>query len=206
MTLPVVLASASPRRSELLRALIDDFEVLPSDLPEPLSGDARHDAKSLATAKAQAVSKLRPDFLVIGADTIVYEGANLYGKPIDVADAIAMLQTLRGRQHSVVTGVAVVAGGRSDAGWSEARITLTHLSDAQIATYVASGRPMDKAGGYAIQDGDVPTVANREGCYCCTMGLPLWRLKGMLEAQGVPCRNPDAALSQCIDCPERDGG
>ncbi len=205
MTRQVVLASASPRRSELLRAIIDDFQVLPSDVPEPLTGAARHDAQSLATAKAQAVATLRPDSLVIGADTIVYEGANLYGKPIDADDAVAMLQTLRGRQHFVVTGVAVFAAGHIDAGWSESRITLSNLSDAQVAAYVASGRPMDKAGAYAIQDEDVPTVANREGCYCSTVGLPLWRLKRMLEAHGVPCRPPHTTLAQCIDCPERDG-
>ncbi len=205
MTLQVVLASASPRRSELLRALIDDFEVLPSDVPEPLTGDARHDAQLLATAKAQAVATLRPDAFVIGADTIVYEGANLYGKPVDAKDAVAMLQTLRGRQHFVVTGVAVFAAGHIGAGWSESRITLSNLSDAQVAAYVASSRPMDKAGAYAIQDEDVPTVAAREGCYCSTMGLPLWRLKRMLEAHSVPCRPPHTTFTQCIDCPERDG-
>ena len=205
VTKTVVLASASPRRTELLRALIDTFEVLPSDVPEPLTGDPHADSISLAAAKALAISVLRPGAVVIGADTIVYEGSNLYGKPLDAADAVAMLRALSGREHGVVTGVAVVEGGDSDAGWSEARITLADLSDAQIAAYVASGRPMDKAGAYAIQDDDVPTVATRDGCYCCTMGLPLWRLKRMLEARGLACRKPGETLTQCIDCPERDG-
>ena len=205
VTLPVVLASASPRRSELLRALIDVFEVLPSDVPEPLTGDARHDAASLATAKARAIAVLRSDALIIGADTIVYEGSNLYGKPTSTANATAMLRDLRGREHNVVTGIALVCGGRVDSAWSEARITLSNLSDAQIAAYVASGRPMDKAGAYAIQDDDIPTVARRDGCYCCTMGLPLWHLKRLLEGRGVTCHRPDATLAQCIDCPERDG-
>lgn len=206
MTRVVVLASASPRRTELLKALIDTFEVLPSDVPEPFTGDPHHDAVLLATEKARAVSALRPHAVVIGADTIVFEGSNLYGKPLDSADATAMWRALRGREHGVVTGVAVVEGGDADAGWSEARITLSNLSDPQIAAYVASGRPMDKAGAYAIQDDDVPTVAAREGCYCSTMGLPLWRLKRMLEARGIVCREPGETIPQCAACPERDTG
>ena len=202
----VVLASASPRRTELLKALIDSFEVLPSDVPEPLTGNPHHDAVLLATEKARAVSALRPDAVVIGADTIVYEGSNLYGKPVNTADAAAMWRALRGREHCVVTGVAVVESSDAHAGWSEARITLSNLSDAQIADYVASGRPMDKAGAYAIQDDDVPTVATSKGCYCSTVGLPLWRLKRMLEARGISCRAPSETLPQCAVCPERDGG
>lgn len=205
MTRVVVLASASPRRTELLKALIDSFEVLPSNVPEPLTGDPRYDAVLLATEKAHAVSLLRPDSVVIGADTIVYEGSNLYGKPIDPADATAMWRALRGREHGVVTGVAVVEPHEAEAGWSEARITLSNLSDSQITAYVESGRPMDKAGAYAIQDDDVPTVAASSGCYCSTVGLPLWRLKRMLEGRGIGCRAPSETLPRCAACPERDG-
>lgn len=198
----VVLASASPRRRELLLALIDEFEVLASEIPEPLSADPRSDAVTLAVAKALAVAELRPAAIVIGSDTVVSDGVLSYGKPESSSDAIGMLHDLRGRTHSVLTGVAVVADGKVATCLSEARITLTGLTDEQVAAYVASGRPLDKAGAYAIQDSDVPTVARREGCYCCTVGLPLWRLKGMLEANGVPCRNPSDTISQCSDCPE----
>lgn len=202
----VVLASASPRRRELLLALIDEFEVAPSDVPEPLGADPRADAVALAEAKARAVEAMRPGSLVIGADTVVNDGVASYGKPESASGAIAMLRNLRGRTHSVLTGLAVVFDGQAGAAVSEARITLTDLSDDQVAAYVASGRPLDKAGAYAIQDDDVPTVSKREGCYCCTMGLPLWRLKRMLEARGVACRNPADTLAQCGDCPERQPG
>ena len=202
----IVLASASPRRQELLLALVDEFEVLPSDVPEPLGEDPRAAAMALAEAKARAVEALRPGALVIGSDTIVNDGVVSYGKPESASDAVAMLHSLRGRTHSVLTGVAVVVDGQADAGVSEARITLTDLTDVQVAAYVASGRPLDKAGAYAIQDDDVPTVSKREGCYCCTMGLPLWRLKRMLETRGVACHNPADTLPQCGDCPERDDG
>ena len=202
----IVLASASPRRQELLLALIDEFEVLPSDVPEPLSNDPRTDALALAEAKARAVEALRPGALVIGSDTIVNDGTVSYGKPEGASDAIAMLRSLRGRTHSVLTGVAVVLGAEAATAVSEARITLTNLTDEEVVAYVASGRPLDKAGAYAIQDEDVPTVAKREGCYCCVMGLPLWRLKRMLEVRGVACHNPAASQPQCADCPERDDG
>ncbi|MEO6397749.1 MAG: Maf family protein [Tepidiformaceae bacterium] len=203
---PVVLASASPRRSELLRALIDEFDVLPSDVPEPLSGDPRQDAVQLAIAKARAVAAERPHALVIGADTIVYEGTNLYGKPADAAHAVAMWTALRGREHVVVTGIALLAGNETSSDWSESHITLSNLTDAEVAAYVASGRPMDKAGAYAIQDEDIPTVAARGGCYCSTMGLPLWRLGRMLAVRGIACREPHASLPRCAICPERDAG
>ncbi|MBA4179036.1 MAG: septum formation protein Maf [Anaerolinea sp.] len=200
----IVLASASPRRQELLLALVDEFEALPSDVPEPLGEDPRADAIALAEAKARAVERLRPGALVIGSDTVVNDEVVSYGKPESASDAIAMLRSLRGRTHSVLTGVAVVFEGHADTDVSEARITLTNLTDEQVAAYVASGRPLDKAGAYAIQDEDVPTVSKRDGCYCCTMGLPLWRLKRMLEAHGVACHNPADTLPQCRDCPERD--
>jgi septum formation protein len=201
----VVLASASPRRQELLKALIDDFEVVPSDVPEPLGPDPRADALSLAEAKARAVQTYCPGALVIGSDTVVNDGARSYGKPVSASDAIAMLHELRGRTHSVLTGVAIVRDGHSTAGISEARITLTDLTDGQVAAYVASGRPLDKAGAYAIQDEDVPTVARSEGCYCCTVGLPLWRLKAMLDEAGVGCKDPGETLARCRVCPERPG-
>jgi len=200
----IVLASASPRRTELLGALVDGFEVVAADIAEDLGPDARADAVRLATEKARAVAADYPGALVTGSDTIVHDAELSYGKPVDPADAAAMLARLRGKPHLVTTGVAVVADGRVDAACREAEVHLADMSDTAIAAYVASGRPLDKAGSYAIQDADVPTVQGIQGCYCCVVGLPLWRLKRMLEARGVVCREPSETLARCAECPERD--
>jgi septum formation protein len=199
----VILASASPRRRELLAALIADFEVIPADVPEPLSGDPRENAKQLATAKAVLVARQHPDAVVIGADTIVHEAGRSYGKPEDAADAARILRELRGRPHGVVTGLAVATAVSCHAEHTETIVELAPMSDAAIAAYVASGRPLDKAGAYAIQDGDVPTVAAYTGCYCNVVGLPLWRLRKMLTSCAITCREPHLTLARCANCPDR---
>lgn len=200
----VVLASASPRRRELIAALIDTFEVQPADVAEWLDGDPVANAVALATLKAEAVARERPGCLVIAADTIVHDGARPYGKPANAADAAGMLRALRGRTHRVVTALAVIADGHDPlVASATATVTLAPLDDATIAAYVASGRPLDKAGAYAIQDDDVPTVATMDGCYCAVVGLPLWCLRRLLAARGIPCRDPSAALSRCAACPDR---
>jgi septum formation protein len=199
----VILASGSPRRRELLKALVPDFEVLASDVPEATTDDPIADAIRLASLKAEAVAALHPDAIVVGADTIVHDGVRAYGKPADPGDAIAMWKLLRGRMHRVVTGVAVVSHGRVAAAYSEAGVKLSNLTDAAVARYVDSGRPLDKAGAYAIQDDDVPTVMQFGGCYCCVVGLPLWRLRGLLESAGVVCASPTSAYERCEGCPER---
>jgi septum formation protein len=202
----IILASASPRRRELLAALLPEFEVVAADIPEPVSGDPVHDAVSLAEAKLAAVSEtLSPgdDAVIIAADTIVHDGKKAYGKPADADDAVRMLRELQGREHRVITGLAVGRGTQVEGGYSEAWVHMASLRTASIAEYVASGRPLDKAGAYAIQDEDVPTVDRIEGCYCAVMGLPLWRLREMLVAAGVECADPGASVSRCASCPER---
>ncbi len=202
----VILASASPRRRELLAALLTAFDVAASDIDEPLTGDAERDCVELALAKALAVAT-GPAFegaIVIGADTIVHDGQRPFGKPGDAPDAMRMLKSLRGRDHSVYSGLAVVAAGRSRTTVSVSRVSLANLSDGAIDAYVASGRPLDKAGAYAIQDEDVPTVAALDGCYCAVMGLPLWQLRRLLDAFGVQTTAPDATYPRCAACPERD--
>jgi septum formation protein len=189
----------------LLAALVAEFEVAPSDIPEDAGDDPVDDAVRLAKAKALAVARYEPDALVIGCDTIVHDGVRSYGKPADAADAVRMLRALRGRSHRVVTGVAIAFKERVTAGHSEAAVTLTNLGDNAIRRYVASGRPLDKAGAYAIQDDDVPTVTRFEGCYCCVVGLPLWRLRALLVEAGVECADPDDAYERCRGCPERAG-
>ena len=200
----VVLASGSPRRRELLAALIDDFDVIPSAVSEVLGDDGFEDAGRLALAKARDVFAMHPDAVVIGSDTVVYDGDRSYEKPLDEADAVDMWHRLRGRAHRVATGLAVV----SQAGeWQRTDVSvveLSDLSDSGVAEYVASGRPMDKAGGYAIQDEDVPTVVRLEGCFCSVMGLGLWTLRHLLEASSVPCRAPSDTFVRCNDCPARN--
>lgn len=206
MPVPVVLASASPRRRELLRALLGDGDgaaVDPAGIDERADGDPRDDARRLAREKAAAVARRHPGAAVIGADTIVHDGERAYGKPGDAETATAMLRALRGKPHLVATGVAVVSAGGAASEVSASRVTLADLDDAAIAAYVASGRPFDKAGAYAIQDEDVPTVAALDGCYCSVMGLPLWRLRALLATAGVVAREPHQALPRCAACPER---
>ncbi|MYK26725.1 MAG: septum formation protein Maf [Dehalococcoidia bacterium] len=200
---PVVLASASPRRRELLKALLDGFTVDPADIHERTTDDPRADARRLAREKASAVARRHPGAVVIGADTIVHDGERAYGKPGAAETATAMLRALRGKTHLVVTGIAVVSASGAASEVSASRVTLADLDDETIAAYVASGRPLDKAGAYAIQDEDMPTVTVLDGCYCSVMGLPLWRLRALLATAGVVAGEPHHALPRCEGCPER---
>ncbi|MGE3076858.1 MAG: nucleoside triphosphate pyrophosphatase [Dehalococcoidia bacterium] len=199
----VILASASPRRRELLAALITEFDVIPSSVDETLTGDGFVDAERLAFAKAAAIFRQHPDVVVLGSDTVVYDEESSFAKPSDEADAFSMWKRLGGRRHTVATGVAVISPGGEFQLTEAAEVELAPLSDRQIRDYIDSGRPMDKAGGYAIQDEDVPTVASLDGCYCCVMGLPLWTAKDLLEAAGVDCRSPDRTYERCGACPSR---
>jgi septum formation protein len=202
----VVLASNSPRRRELLAAVLDRFEVRAAGVDEHLSGDPRADAARLALAKAEAVLRVDPAMLALGADTIVADEHRSYGKPANKADAREMLRSLRGRPHVVYTGVAVATGGWAPlVAVSESIVEMSPLEDAQVDLYVASGRPLDKAGAYAIQDEDVPTVGRLHGCYCSVMGLPLWLTRDLLADLGVLAQEPHFALQRCAACPERTG-
>ena len=193
----IILASASPRRRELLRALIDAFEVVPADVPEPLTDDPLADALALALAKARHIANLHPDAVVIGADTVVFDAERSYGKPADEPEAIRMWRALGGRTHRVVTGIAVVAATGEFTASGVSSVTLADLDTVRIADYVFSGRPMDKAGAYAIQDEDVPTVERLEGCYCSVMGLGLWTLRDLLARAGIEAREPSATFARC---------
>lgn len=201
----VVLASGSPRRRELLAELVDDFEVMPSGADEDLEGATPAvTALILAAVKALAVAVREPTAVVIGSDTVVHDGERYYGKPAGPDEAVAMLTALAGRDHAVVTGVAVVANGRLAGVASQATVRMAALGPHDIAAYVASGRPLDKAGAYAIQDEDVPTVASLDGCYCAVMGLPLWETWDLLRAQVPGIREPGATLARCRACPARE--
>lgn len=157
----------------------------------------------LASGKARAIAATDSDATVIGSDTIVFDDLRSYGKPESPEDAAAMLNSLAGRSHRVVTAVSVVHGDSEFTAANVSRVLLSDLDDAAVEAYVASGRPLDKAGAYAIQDEDVPTVAALDGCYCGVMGLPLWTLKRALEASGVACSDPSALIPRCGECPAR---
>jgi septum formation protein len=199
----ILLASASPRRRELLAALVPTFDVEAMDVPEPLTGDPQSDARSLAAVKARAGLLRHSDALVIGADTIVFDDERSYGKPRDEAHAIAMWHALRGRTHHVVTGVALASLQGLGAAASLSDVDLSQLDDRAVEAYVRGRRPLDKAGAYAIQDEDIPVVRALRGCYCGVMGLPLWETRALLEEAGVQCADPSAAFSRCAICPER---
>jgi septum formation protein len=191
-----VLASASPRRRELLRRLLPDFEVIPSAVDERFEpGPLVEGVAQLAEVKARAVAAERPDAIVLGADTmVVIDGAAL-GKPADRREAVAMLRRLRGRVNEVLTGVAVidVAGGRIFTGTEVTRVTMARYPDELIERYAASGAPLDKAGAYAIQDLDGALVEGIEGSYTNAVGLPLALTARLLTAAGVPVSDPESS-------------
>ncbi len=186
----LVLASASPRRSELLRQLVDGFAVIVSGVPEPIDVNLRpaENVLSIARAKANAVSDLVTDCLVLAADTDVVLDGEILGKPADERRASAMLGRLRGRSHEVITAVVLVDTA-SGSRWEETVVSVVHinwLSDDEIAAYVATGEPMDKAGGYAIQGEAAVMVSSVSGCYTNVVGLPICATKRLLDLARFP--------------------
>ena len=183
----LVLASASPRRQELLRNAGISFEVQPAHIPEdPLPGEAAKDcAERLAREKALAVARQRPHDFVLGADTVVAVDGQLLGKPSDAADAARMLHLLSGREHRVITGVCLVVNGQSSVASETTLVTMSEIADKEIADYVAGGEPMDKAGAYAIQGVASRWIPGIEGDYSNVVGLPVALVWRMLRQAGV---------------------
>jgi septum formation protein len=186
----LVLASASPRRQELLRCAGISFTVQAADIDEtPLAGEMpRACAERLAREKALTVSRLRPDDWVLGADTIVVVDQAILGKPVDSDDAVRMLRLLSGRTHSVITGVCLVEAGARGQGLVASKIasettlvTMNELSDVEIHEYVSTGEPMDKAGAYAIQGMAARWIPRIEGDYSNVVGLPVALVYSMLR-------------------------
>ena len=179
----LVLASASPRRQELLRSAGISFEVQPAHIPEdPLPGEAAKEcAERLARDKALAVARQRPHDFVLGADTVVVVDGQLLGKPTDAADAARMLRLLSGREHQVITGVCLVVGGEPSVASETTVVTVSEITDKDIADYVASGEPMDKAGAYAIQGLASRWIPRIEGDYSNVVGLPVALVLRMLR-------------------------
>ena len=185
---PLFLASASPRRRELLAELGLEFQVMPADVPEePLPGEEAHAlVRRLSLAKASAVAARTNRGFVIGADSMVVHEGELMGKPVDAADARRMLIRLRGTRHQVVTGVTVIAvdSGRTITDSMSSDIVLRKFSEVELDASIASGTPLDKDGAYAVQDRDLSPAESWEGCYSNIVGLPLCRLVEMLDELG----------------------
>ena len=183
----VILASSSPRRLQLLQQIGIDAEVRPAAFDE-LSTGKMADEVVLANAvgKCQAVCAACGDKVpVIAADTVVVLDGKILGKPKDAADAVRMLTELSGRTHKVLTGVAVSFDGRQLAEVCETEVIFRTLTAAEIADYVATGEPLDKAGAYGIQGRGAVFVEKINGCYNNVVGLPLTRLHLMLAKLGV---------------------
>jgi len=179
----LVLASASPRRQELLRSAGINFEVQPADIPEnALPGEAAKDcAERLAREKALAVARQRPHDCVLGADTVVVVDGQLLGKPSDAADATRMLRLLSGREHQVITGVCLVVSAQPSIASETTLVTVSEITEKDIADYIASGEPIDKAGAYAIQGLASRWIPRIEGDYSNVVGLPVALVLRMLR-------------------------
>jgi len=185
---PVVLASASPRRRELLSQLVDTFDVLPADLDEdaltcPIPWQT---ARDLAHAKAQVIAEQRPDALVIGGDTVVAipvrGGYEQLAKPVDVEDAVRMLTRLAGIQHLVITGICLIWPGGVRSFEVTSGVTFHTCTPSQIRTYAETGESLDKAGAYAAQGRGASFIKSVDGSLTNVIGLPVEKLREELLA------------------------
>ena len=191
----LILASASPRRRELLSGICSQFEVVPSEIDETLEdGPTPEGVAELALRKARAVAARAGEAVVLAADTLVVLDGTALGKPADPEEARAMLRRLRGREHEVITGVAVVDSrtGREASLAVVSRVRMAAYSDATLDAYVASGAPLDKAGAYAIKDLGGALVERLAGSYANVVGLPVEETRRLLADFGVRVSSPDA--------------
>jgi septum formation protein len=201
----LILASASPRRRDLLSRLDLPFDVLPADVDErpPRPGEPPDAyALDLARTKALAVAARRPDDVVLGADTVVAVEDVFLAKPEDEADALRMLSLLRGRRHTVVTGVAVVCHQMLDDGSVSASVRMRDFTDEEMHRYVATGEPTDKAGAYAVQGLGGALVEGVDGCTNTVVGLPLCLTAKLLATCGIVV---DLAPGLCCDAVQSAG-
>ena len=183
---PFILASASPRRAELIRQLKVEFEVVPSDALEVYDENLSplELCQLNAHRKARAVAKKIPDALVLGADTLVFLERKIFGKPKDLAEAKRMLLELQGRTHQVVTGVNLIhlRLHQEKVFAVSTDVTFRPLTPEQVGAYLATINPLDKAGAYAIQENGDMIVSEISGSYSNVVGLPIERVKSELAA------------------------
>lgn len=170
----LILASASPRRRELLMKLGYEFDIVAPDADESAGGDIHERVKRLAYKKALAARKSVTSGIIVGADTLVALDGDALGKPENAADAARMLRALSGREHDVLTGICLMDArtGEYALDYEKSVVTFDVLTDEWIAGYIASGEPMDKAGAYAIQGGAGERVVSLKGSYDNVMGFP----------------------------------
>ena len=185
----LILASASPRRRELLAQLAVPFTVIPANIDESSLPDEvpRAYTMRVAHAKAQHIAQQFPTAVVLGADSVVVLDQQILGKPRDVEEARHMLTRLSGREHMVLTGVAVLHQAQHFVGLDvvSTRVRFHPLSASVIEPYLATEEPLDKAGAYAIQGAAAAFVASWDGCYTNVVGLPLRRTATLLQAAGL---------------------
>lgn len=186
----LILASASPRRQQLLALLGVDFTVKPSPIDEKtlvLSGSPARQVMDSARAKAEAVALTEKDSWILAADTIVCIDGQILGKPDHREEGRRMLGLLAGRSHQVFTGICLFHQGKScpPPAYEETRVWMAPLSREQIEAYLDSGEPMDKAGAYGIQGFGGSLIPRIEGCYFNVMGLPLYRTAQLLAQAGI---------------------
>ena len=187
MNRTLILASTSPRRAELLRNAGLQFRVVPAEVSEDRLPDepALDYCRRVAGDKARAVAARFPAEVVLAADTIVVVDGDVLGKPRDAKEARAMLRRISGRSHEVMTGVCLIADGAENIEAEITRVHVVEISEQEIADYVATGEPMDKAGAYAIQGIASRWIPRLEGCYFNVVGLPIPRVYAMLKRRGV---------------------
>jgi septum formation protein len=190
--MPIVLASGSPRRQELLKEAGISFVVRPANIDEiQHAGEgAVYFAERMAREKARAIRASVPESIVLGADTIVVARDQVLGKPTDAADAFRMLRLLSNRQHFVITGVCLIGPDSQGNDYEDIRsektaVYFSQLTDDEIRDYVATGEPMDKAGAYAIQGGASRWISKIEGDYNNVVGLPVDLVLRILREHGL---------------------
>ncbi|MDE3091011.1 MAG: septum formation protein Maf [Chloroflexota bacterium] len=201
----MILASTSPRRRELIPLFGLEFKFISADMDEsPRAGEPPAElVRRLSRAKAALGARVEPTALVVAADTVVALDNTILGKPQDAADATRMLKLLRARAHVVYSGVTVARSARQITHVATTTVWMRDYSDAEIAGYVATGDPLDKAAAYAIQHRAFRPVARIDGCHANVMGLPLCHLYRALKAFGVARNEPDRACQAHLQivCP-----
>jgi septum formation protein len=184
-----ILASASPRRAEILKSLGQSFEILPSDVEEKITkNNPQEIVKELALLKAKDVARrVSKGQIVIAADTVVFKDDKILGKPSSKEEAFNMLKLLSGSIHKVLTGICVIdtANNKVCQDYEETKVFFKTLSDKEIMDYINTGEPMDKAGAYGIQGMGGLFVTRIEGCYFNVVGLPVHKLYNLMGEMGV---------------------
>ncbi|GEC91281.1 MULTISPECIES: Maf family protein [Brevibacillus] len=187
---PLILASSSPRRRELLQTLGLSFTVITSDVDETTAGhlSASEVVEELSLRKAKEVASRLTEGVVLGSDTVVVLDGQILGKPVDEMDAYRMLSMLQGQEHTVYSGVALidVETGRAEVSHSLTDVRIRALTEQEIKSYIATGEPMDKAGSYAIQGIGATIVEGITGDYFTVVGLPLGLTSALLTRFGMP--------------------